>query len=69
MRVLYSPSLTFVDQDAPSPSNSQTPQESPSHIIPPDAEEADHDIEVAHMDNNPYVGIPIPKPSFEESSS
>ncbi|GJU49712.1 hypothetical protein Tco_1219267 [Tanacetum coccineum] len=29
--------------------------ESPSHIIPPDAEEADHDIEVAHMDNHPYV--------------
>ncbi|GKA37819.1 retrovirus-related pol polyprotein from transposon TNT 1-94 [Tanacetum coccineum] len=42
-----------IDQDAPSPSTSQTLQESPSHVIPPGAEEADHDIEVAHMDNNP----------------
>ncbi|GKG62352.1 hypothetical protein Tco_0632256, partial [Tanacetum coccineum] len=35
-----SPSSTFIDQDAPSPSNSQTPQKSPSHVIPPDAKEA-----------------------------
>ncbi|GJV17747.1 retrovirus-related pol polyprotein from transposon TNT 1-94 [Tanacetum coccineum] len=58
-----------VDQDAPSPSTSQTPQESQSHVIPTDAEEVDHDIEVAHMDNNPHFGIPIPEPSSEESSS
>ncbi|GJR42020.1 retrovirus-related pol polyprotein from transposon TNT 1-94 [Tanacetum coccineum] len=32
-------------------------------------EEADHDIEVAHMDNNPFVEFPIPEPSFEESST
>ncbi|GKE41326.1 hypothetical protein Tco_1468610 [Tanacetum coccineum] len=32
-------------------------------------EEAYHDIEVAHMDNDPYFGLPIPKPSFEESFS
>ncbi|GJT81432.1 hypothetical protein Tco_1055774 [Tanacetum coccineum] len=64
-----SPSSTLVDQDAPSPSTSQTPQESPSHVIPSDAKEADHDIEVAHMDNNPYIGIPIPEPGSEESSS
>ncbi|GKB01193.1 hypothetical protein Tco_0829237 [Tanacetum coccineum] len=38
--------LNISDQDAPSPSTSQTPQESPSHVIPPGAEEADHDIEV-----------------------
>ncbi|GKE44337.1 retrovirus-related pol polyprotein from transposon TNT 1-94, partial [Tanacetum coccineum] len=31
--------------------------------------EADHDIEVAHMDNNPYIDFPIPKPSSEESST
>ncbi|GJS55460.1 retrovirus-related pol polyprotein from transposon TNT 1-94 [Tanacetum coccineum] len=37
------PSLTSVDQDAPSP--------------------------IAHMDNDQYFGIPIPQPSFEESSS
>ncbi|GJU32600.1 retrovirus-related pol polyprotein from transposon TNT 1-94 [Tanacetum coccineum] len=30
---------------------------------------ADHDIEVAYMDNNPQFGIPIPELSFEESSS
>ncbi|GKD20894.1 retrovirus-related pol polyprotein from transposon TNT 1-94, partial [Tanacetum coccineum] len=63
------PSLTLVDQDAPSPSTSQNLQESPSHVIPYDAEEADHDIKVAHMDNNPHFGILIPEPSFEESSS
>ncbi|GJZ67041.1 hypothetical protein Tco_0630281 [Tanacetum coccineum] len=31
--------------------------------------EPDHDIEVAHMDNNPYVDFPIPEPSSEESST
>ncbi|GKB97211.1 hypothetical protein Tco_0983348 [Tanacetum coccineum] len=29
--------------------------------------EPDHDIEVTHMDNNPYVDFPIPEPSSEES--
>ncbi|GJQ96936.1 retrovirus-related pol polyprotein from transposon TNT 1-94 [Tanacetum coccineum] len=47
------PSSTLFDQDAPSPSTLQTPQELPSHVNPPSAEEADHDIEVANMDNNP----------------
>ncbi|GJV42030.1 putative ribonuclease H-like domain-containing protein [Tanacetum coccineum] len=63
------PFSTLVDQDAPSPSTLQTPQESPSHVIPLGAEEADHDIEVAQMDNNPQYGIPIPEPSSKESSS
>ncbi|GKF64078.1 hypothetical protein Tco_0187526, partial [Tanacetum coccineum] len=27
------------------------------------------DLEVAHMSNNPYFGIPIPKIVYEESSS
>ncbi|GJT08703.1 retrovirus-related pol polyprotein from transposon TNT 1-94 [Tanacetum coccineum] len=63
------PSSTIVDQDAPSPSTLQTPRESPSHVIPPGAKEADPYIEVAHMVNNPYVGFLIPEPSFEESSS
>ncbi|GJS87931.1 retrovirus-related pol polyprotein from transposon TNT 1-94 [Tanacetum coccineum] len=58
-----------VDQDAPSLSTSQTQQESPSYVIPPGAEEADHDIKVIHMDNNTQFRIPIPEPSFEESSS
>nr|GEU73577.1 hypothetical protein [Tanacetum cinerariifolium] len=38
-------------------------------IIPLGVEEADHDIEVAHMNNNPYVDFLIPEPSFEESST
>ncbi|GJV64700.1 hypothetical protein Tco_1475528 [Tanacetum coccineum] len=29
----------------------------------------DHNIQVAHMDNNPYFGLPILEPSSEESSS
>ncbi|GKB85111.1 retrovirus-related pol polyprotein from transposon TNT 1-94, partial [Tanacetum coccineum] len=37
--------------------------------IDQDAPSTNHDIEVAHMDNNPYVGIPIPEPSYDESSS
>ncbi|GKF89192.1 hypothetical protein Tco_0263155, partial [Tanacetum coccineum] len=44
-----SPSSTNVDQDAPSPSNSQTPPETQPPIIPNDDEEENHDIEVAHM--------------------
>ncbi|GKC73330.1 retrovirus-related pol polyprotein from transposon TNT 1-94 [Tanacetum coccineum] len=32
-------------------------------------EEADHDIEVAHIDYNPYVDFIIPEPSSKESSS
>nr|GEW03951.1 putative Gag-Pol polyprotein [Tanacetum cinerariifolium] len=63
------PSLTTVDQDAPSPGTLQTPQESPFHVIPPSAKEAECDIKVAHMDNNPYFGIPIQELSFKESSS
>ncbi|GJV98917.1 retrovirus-related pol polyprotein from transposon TNT 1-94 [Tanacetum coccineum] len=63
------PSSTIIDQDAPSTSTSQTTQETPSLVIPLGVEEADHDIEVAHMDNNSSFGIPIPEPSSEESSS
>ncbi|GKA73360.1 hypothetical protein Tco_0779662, partial [Tanacetum coccineum] len=54
------PSSTTIDQDAPSTSTSQTPPETPSPVIPLVVEEADHDIEVAHMDNNPSVEFPIP---------
>ncbi|GKB50917.1 retrovirus-related pol polyprotein from transposon TNT 1-94 [Tanacetum coccineum] len=31
--------------------------------------EVNHDIEVSHIDNNPYVDFPILEPSSEESSS
>nr|GEX75972.1 retrovirus-related Pol polyprotein from transposon 17.6 [Tanacetum cinerariifolium] len=44
-------------------------KESPSYVIPPSAEEEDHDIEVTHMDHNPHFCILIPEPSSKESSS
>ncbi|GJV19470.1 retrovirus-related pol polyprotein from transposon TNT 1-94 [Tanacetum coccineum] len=56
-----SPSSTTVDQDAPSPSNSQTTPKTQSPIIPNDVEEDNHDIKVAHMGNDPYFGLPIPE--------
>ncbi|GJT66036.1 retrovirus-related pol polyprotein from transposon TNT 1-94 [Tanacetum coccineum] len=64
-----SPSSTTVDQDAPSPSNSKTIPEIEPPIIPNDVEEDNHDIEVAHMGNDPYFGVPIPKVSSDQSSS
>ncbi|GKB98521.1 putative ribonuclease H-like domain-containing protein [Tanacetum coccineum] len=65
-----SPSSTIVDQDAPSPSNSQTTPETQPSLIPNDVEEDNHDIEVAHMGNDPYFGIPIPEfPSNQSSLS
>ncbi|GJV84046.1 retrovirus-related pol polyprotein from transposon TNT 1-94 [Tanacetum coccineum] len=63
------PSSTTIDQDAPSTSTSQTTEETPSLVIPLDVEEADHDIEVTHMDNNSSFDIPIPEPSSKEYSS
>ncbi|GJT85100.1 retrovirus-related pol polyprotein from transposon TNT 1-94 [Tanacetum coccineum] len=63
------PSLTIVNQDAPSPSNSQTTPKTPPPIIPNDVEEDNHDIEVTHMGNDPYFGIQIPKVSSDQSSS
>nr|GEV99089.1 reverse transcriptase domain-containing protein [Tanacetum cinerariifolium] len=63
------PSSATIDQDAPSTSTSQTTLETSYPIIPLGVEEADHDIEVLHMDNNPYVDFLIQEPSFEESSS
>ncbi|GJX36672.1 retrovirus-related pol polyprotein from transposon TNT 1-94 [Tanacetum coccineum] len=63
------PSSTTIDQDAPSTSTSQTTQERPSPVIPLGVEEAYHDIEVAHMENNSSFSIPIPEPSSEEYSS
>ncbi|GJR52838.1 hypothetical protein Tco_1403359 [Tanacetum coccineum] len=64
-----SPFSTTVDQDAPSPSASQTTPQSQSQTIPLYAKEESHDLEVAHMSNDPYFGIPIPETVSEESSS
>nr|GEV58793.1 uncharacterized mitochondrial protein AtMg00810-like [Tanacetum cinerariifolium] len=49
------PSSTIIDQDTPSTSTSQTNQETPSSVIPLGVEEANHDIKVTHIDNNPYT--------------
>ncbi|GKD02653.1 retrovirus-related pol polyprotein from transposon TNT 1-94 [Tanacetum coccineum] len=64
-----SPSSTTVDQDAPLRSTSQTTPQSQSQTIPLTAEEESHDLEVAHLSNDPYFGIPIPESVSEESSS
>nr|GEU58403.1 hypothetical protein [Tanacetum cinerariifolium] len=56
-----SPSSTTVDQDAPSPSNSQSTPKTQHPVIPNDVEEDNHDIEVAYMGNDSYFGIPIPE--------
>ncbi|GJT53634.1 retrovirus-related pol polyprotein from transposon TNT 1-94 [Tanacetum coccineum] len=64
-----SPSSTTVDQDAPSPTNSQTTPDTQPPVIPNDVEEDNHDIKVAHMGNDPYFGIPIPEVHSDQSSS
>nr|GEZ17227.1 retrovirus-related Pol polyprotein from transposon TNT 1-94 [Tanacetum cinerariifolium] len=56
-----SPSLTTVDQDAHSPSKSQTTPETQSSVIPQDVEEDNHDIKVAHIGNDPLIIVPIPE--------
>ncbi|GJY35844.1 putative ribonuclease H-like domain-containing protein [Tanacetum coccineum] len=60
---------TNVDQDAPSPSHSQTTPETQPLIIPNNVEEDNHDIKIAHMGNDPYFGILIPKIPSDQSSS
>nr|GEV42186.1 retrovirus-related Pol polyprotein from transposon TNT 1-94 [Tanacetum cinerariifolium] len=63
------PSSTIVDEDAPLPSNSQTILETQSSIIPGDVKDDNHDLDVAHMNNDPFFGIPIPEvPSYQSSS-
>ncbi|GKC07932.1 hypothetical protein Tco_0999542 [Tanacetum coccineum] len=64
-----SPSSTNVDQDAPSPSHSQTTPETQPPVIPNDVEEDNHDIKIAHMGNDPYFGILIPEIPYDQSSS
>ncbi|GKD60011.1 retrovirus-related pol polyprotein from transposon TNT 1-94 [Tanacetum coccineum] len=64
-----SPSSTAVDQDSPSPSNSQTTPKTQSPVIPNDVEEDNHDLDVAHMNNDPFFGIPILENDSKASSS
>nr|GEZ83033.1 retrovirus-related Pol polyprotein from transposon TNT 1-94 [Tanacetum cinerariifolium] len=63
------PFSTTVDQNAPSPSKSQTTPETQSAVIPQDVEEDNIDIEVAHMRNDPLYGVPIPEVTSAQSSS
>ncbi|GJT94363.1 retrovirus-related pol polyprotein from transposon TNT 1-94 [Tanacetum coccineum] len=63
------PSSTTIDQDVHFISTTQTTPETPSPVIPLGVEEADYDIKVANMDNNPFVEFPILEPSSEESST
>ncbi|GJV01180.1 retrovirus-related pol polyprotein from transposon TNT 1-94 [Tanacetum coccineum] len=62
-----SPSSTIVDQDAPSPSNLQTTPKTQSSVISNDVEEENHDLDVAHMNNDPFFGIPILENDSEAS--
>nr|GEU48378.1 hypothetical protein [Tanacetum cinerariifolium] len=56
-----SPTSTTVDQDASLPSNSQTTPKTQSFIIPGDVEDDNHELDVVHMNNDPFFGILIPK--------
>nr|GFB52533.1 integrase, catalytic region, zinc finger, CCHC-type, peptidase aspartic, catalytic [Tanacetum cinerariifolium]GFB56590.1 integrase, catalytic region, zinc finger, CCHC-type, peptidase aspartic, catalytic [Tanacetum cinerariifolium] len=58
-------SSIMVEQDAPSTSNSTTPTETQSLIIPQDVGDDNLDMEVAHIGNDPLFGISIPKVTSE----
>nr|GEU72679.1 uncharacterized mitochondrial protein AtMg00810-like [Tanacetum cinerariifolium] len=63
-----SPSSTTVDQDAPSPSNSQTTPETQIPVISNNDEEDKNDLDVAHMHNDSFFGVEAsPKtPTFRD---
>ncbi|GJZ75115.1 retrovirus-related pol polyprotein from transposon TNT 1-94 [Tanacetum coccineum] len=64
-----SPSSTTVDQDAPSPNNSQTSPKTQSPVISYNVEEENHNLDVAHMNNDLFFGIPILENDSKVSSS
>nr|GFB59416.1 hypothetical protein [Tanacetum cinerariifolium] len=64
-----SPSSTTVDQDAPSPTKSLTPTEIQSSVILQDVGNDNLDIKVAHMGNDPLLGVPILEVTSEQSLS
>nr|GEV29943.1 integrase, catalytic region, zinc finger, CCHC-type, peptidase aspartic, catalytic [Tanacetum cinerariifolium] len=64
-----SPFLITINQDAPSPSTSQTTLQLQSQSIPLYVKEESHDLVVIHISNNPNFGILIPETFFEKSSS
>nr|GEU89977.1 hypothetical protein [Tanacetum cinerariifolium] len=55
------PSSTTINQDTPSPINSQTSPDTQSLVISNDVEEENHNLDVAHMNNDPFFGISIPE--------
>nr|GEV80506.1 hypothetical protein [Tanacetum cinerariifolium] len=61
-------SSTTVDHDAPSLSNSQTTPETQSPVISNDVEEETYDLDIAHMNKDPFFRIPIPENDYESSS-
>nr|GEW33187.1 putative ribonuclease H-like domain-containing protein [Tanacetum cinerariifolium] len=64
-----SPSSTTIEQDAPSTSNSTTPTETQSSIIPQDVGDDNLDMEVAHMRSDSLFDIPSPEINFEQSTT
>nr|GFC26304.1 putative ribonuclease H-like domain-containing protein [Tanacetum cinerariifolium] len=63
------PSSTTVDQDAHSPSKSLTPTEIQSPVIIQDVGNDNLDTEVAHMGNDPLLGVHFLEVSSDQSSS
>nr|GFC56528.1 hypothetical protein [Tanacetum cinerariifolium] len=59
----------MVKQDAPSTSNSPTPTETQSSVIPQDVREENLDMEVAHMGNDLLFGVPIPEVTSVQSTT
>nr|GFB17688.1 hypothetical protein [Tanacetum cinerariifolium] len=66
---ISSPSATTVEQDAPSTSNSPTPTETQSLVIPQDVGEDNLDMEVAYMRNDPLFGVPILEVTSAQSTT
>nr|GEZ83069.1 retrovirus-related Pol polyprotein from transposon TNT 1-94 [Tanacetum cinerariifolium] len=64
-----SSSSTTVEQDAPSTSNSPTPTETQSSVIPQDVGDDNLDMEVAHMGNDPLFGVHIPEVTSAQSTT
>nr|GEX76034.1 hypothetical protein [Tanacetum cinerariifolium] len=62
-------SSTTVEQDAPFTSNSPTPTETQSSVIPQNVGDDHLDMEVAHMRNDPLFSVPIPEVTSAQSTT
>nr|GEY75655.1 putative ribonuclease H-like domain-containing protein [Tanacetum cinerariifolium] len=62
-----SPFSRTVDQDAPSPSNSQTTPKNQSFIIPTDVEDDNHDLDVTYMNNDLFFESKTYKDALTQS--